>query len=246
MNSRANPQLSSRIRPHSPPRVRLAVSLAVAILVVSAALAKSKRPPLYDAKASAKADIDAAIQTHLPTAAPRVSLRESRRLRTSFFPFRPGVCWPPSRPRFAEPRDGRCEARHFRTSADAGRSVLACGCGAIGTDERADAGRLTGAVDTNQPADAGCLDRSGRHQTSRRRRSPRPKWSAPNKSAKRNLPDRAWRFGPTATLSGRGDNTLPVPVARVLAGEKQPAPAKRLADAPPPLASGRANCRRRL
>jgi hypothetical protein len=42
------------------------VSLAVAILVVSAALAKSKRPPLYDAKASAKADIDAAIQTHLP------------------------------------------------------------------------------------------------------------------------------------------------------------------------------------
>jgi hypothetical protein len=36
-----------------------------------------------------------------------------------------------------------------------------------------------------------------------------------NNSAKRNLPDRAWRFGPTATLSGRGDDTLPVPVARI-------------------------------
>jgi hypothetical protein len=33
-----------------------------------------------------------------------------------------------------------------------------------------------------------------------------------NKSAKRSLPDRAWRFGPTEALSGRGDNTLPAPV----------------------------------
>jgi len=56
------------------------------------------------------------------------------------------------------------------------------------------------------------------HRQTCRRRSPQPKRSAPtklptrlassgavgtNKVAKRNLPDRAWRFGPTATLSGR-------------------------------------------
>jgi len=41
-------------------------------------------------------------------------------------------------------------------------------------------------------------------------------WSAAvgiNNLAKRNVPDRAWRFGPTATLSGRGDNTIPVLVS---------------------------------
>jgi hypothetical protein len=32
-------------------------------------------------------------------------------------------------------------------------------------------------------------------------------------AAKRSLPDPAWRFGPTATLSGRGGDTLPAPVA---------------------------------
>jgi len=37
------------------------------------------------------------------------------------------------------------------------------------------------------------------------RRSPRPERSATHNTAKRNLPDRAWRFGPTATLSGRGE-----------------------------------------
>ncbi len=80
--------------------------------------------------------------------------------------------------------------------------VPACGCGAIGTDEFADTGRF---------------DRSRRHIKRCGRRSVRPKRSAPTKSAKRNLPDRAWRFGPTATLSGRGDNTFPAPVASTAA-----------------------------
>jgi hypothetical protein len=91
--------------------------------------------------------------------------------------------------------------------------------------------RGCGAVGTNGHADAGRFDRSGRHQQTCRRRSHRPhavgtnetdrrrslraQRSAPINTAKRSLPCRAWRFGPTATLSGRGDNALPAPVTRI-------------------------------
>ncbi len=56
--------------------------------------------------------------------------------------------------------------------------VPARGCEAVGTNKRADAGRF---------------DLRGRHQQ-----------NLPSGT----LPDRAWRFGPTATLSGRGDQFL--------------------------------------
>jgi hypothetical protein len=126
--------------------------------------------------------------------------------------------------------------------------VPACGYGAIGTDEFAETGRF---------------GRSRRHLGTCGRRSVRPKRSAPTKSAQRNLPDRAWRFGPTATLSGRGDNTAcrrrllrpqrSAPANTAGTGRsnsrvrvKQPASAKRLADTPPPLASGERIAGRRL
>ena len=68
--------------------------------------------------------------------------------------------------------------------------------------------------------------------------------------AKRNLPDRAWRFGPTQALSGRGDQFLGDAGRVERSGRHQahrpgtgcfvtwPRRSKQLADAPPALASG--------
>ena len=53
--------------------------------------------------------------------------------------------------------------------------------------------------------DAAGFERSGRRKLTCGRRSLRAKRSALTNATRRNLPDRAWRFGPTATLSGRGD-----------------------------------------
>ena len=50
------------------------------------------------------------------------------------------------------------------------------------------------------------------HRQICRRRLLRAERSAQTKPPSGSLPDRAWRFGPTAALSGRGDNTLPVPI----------------------------------
>jgi hypothetical protein len=80
----------------------------------------------------------------------------------------------------------------FGTIADTARAGTAYGCQAAETDKFADA------------------------------RASRPELSAPTKRAKRDLPDRAWRFGPTEALSGRGDHTLP-------AGHSQIAGRNRLA-----------------